>query len=77
MKQTVNSVLQIRRELINKDILMIIFQVWYLHKKHCCDPSLEPSLGDGSNKGSQHKFPLRNKKNHLRLIRKILRNREL
>ena len=27
-----------------------------------CDPSLEPSHGDGSNEGLQHMFSLRNKK---------------
>ena len=34
----------------------------YFCIKTCCDPSLEPSLRDGSNKGPLHMFPLRNNK---------------
>ena len=30
----------------------------------CCDSSLEPSRGDGSNEGSQHMFWMRNKENN-------------
>ena len=33
-----------------------------MHKNIHCDPSLEPSLQDGSNVESQHKFLLSNKK---------------
>ena len=56
-----NSVLKIRRGY--RDNLGLIF-----HKNLCCDPSLEMSCQDGSNKGSQHMFLLRNKKKYLRII---------
>ena len=45
-------VLQIRGG--NRDNLGII--AMFLHKNTFCDPSLEPSLRDGSNEGSQHMF---------------------
>ena len=44
--------LQIRKE--NRDDSEIIFL--FLDKNICCDPSLEPSLQDGSNDSSQHMF---------------------
>ena len=34
----------------------------FLHTNCCCDPSVECSCRDGSNKGSQHVFLLKNKK---------------
>ena len=52
------AVLQIRRGI--RDNLGI-----FLHKNIFCDLSLELSCQDGSNKGSQHMFSLRNKKHHL------------
>ena len=36
----------------------------FLHKNIFRDPSLEPSLRDGTNKGSQHMFLLRHEKNY-------------
>ena len=52
------AVLQIRRG--NWDNLGIIF-----HENIRCDPPLDPSHRDISNKGSQHMFLLRNNKNYL------------
>ena len=54
------TVLQIRRN--KRDNLRIMFHYSF---KACCDPSLEPSRRDGSNEGSLHMLPLRNKKNYL------------
>ena len=52
------SVLQIRS---NKDNLGIVIHIFSI--KTFCDTSLEPSLRDGSNEGSQHKLSLKNKRN--------------
>ena len=54
------TVVQIRRGM--RYNLGIIFLL--LHRKIHCDPSLEPSRGDGSNERSQCLFSLRNKKNY-------------
>ena len=39
-------------------VLRIIQRLFFLNLNEniCCDPSLEPSLQDGSNDGSQHTF---------------------
>ena len=47
----------------NRDNLGIISI--FLHKNIFSDPSLEPSHSDSSNKGSQHMFSLKNKKNYI------------
>ena len=57
------SVLQISRG--NRDNLGIISLIFPPKKNIFCDPSLEPSLKDGSNDRSQHMYSLRNKKNYL------------
>ena len=47
------AVLQIRRG--NRDYLGMNYP--YFSRKYIfCDPSLEPSRGDGSNEGSKHMF---------------------
>ena len=56
--------LQIRRS--KRDNLRFIFHITPLNI--CCDPSLESSLQDGSNEGSQHIVSFRNKKNYLQII---------
>ena len=53
--------IQIRRD--NRDNFGDNFNI--SHKNIFCDPSLEPSLRDGSNEGSQHMFLWRDKKNCL------------
>ena len=40
----------------------------FLHNNIFCDPPLELSCQDSPNKGSQHMFSLRNKKNYLWII---------
>ena len=57
------SVPHIRRG--NRDTCNLTKFPLFLHKNIHCDPSLEPSLRDGSNEGSQCMFSLRNKKSYL------------
>ena len=40
----------------------------FLNINICCDPSLEPSRGDGSNDGSQNMFLWRYIANHLEIV---------
>ena len=47
--------------------------LYFLIKIIRCDPSLEPSHGDGSNEGSQYMFILRKKRNKKK-YRNILKN---
>ena len=59
-KYSIESELQIRWGTDDNSKINFLF----LNINICCDPSLEPSRGDGSNDGLQNLFSCRNMANH-------------